>query len=413
LLPKEDERAEFVIVLAYGKVSVLELASLQDSRLFDFELLKVRDNVAQISATTLTALLLIKRLGGSYKIARIYSRSASDLVARVGLPYSDRFNWTVSCYNCEPDLPEQTKSEFLDLIKSKSIRKAKYLEPNLNQKSERDQDFSIQEMKVEDLDARILNPQDSTEPGLDLVVVGSLESEPLYGITVGCSDVAGYKKRDFGRSYQDPTKTLSPRISRILVNLSVTVETKMLLDPFCGLGTILQEALICGYSVVGVDKSQAFLQKASSNLSWLKDEYHLSPKLRVNLVKSDARELERRDIPSIDAIATEPILIPKFKENPTSAKSKEVLGGAIAVYRKSLSSMSAILAEKKGRMTIVTPSIVDDRGNSHSLMLPLHAYGSRLKLYNPNLSGVRFDYPLKIESSKKRIVNRNVYVFTA
>jgi tRNA G10 N-methylase Trm11 len=414
LSERDDEPVKLVLTLVYGKVSCLELASLQLSKLFDFELLRTSDNLAVLSASLPTASRLIRRLGGSYKIARIYGGSASDFISQVDLPYADRFNWTVSSYDCDPSLSEELKSEFLNLLKSRSIRKAKYLEPSLVKQSREDSGrVSLQELKLDELHSRILNPSDDTSPGLDLVVAGGIESGPLYGVTVGFSDVAGFERRDFGRSYQNPTMTLSPRAARVLVNLSATEETKTLLDPFCGLGTILQEALVCGYNVVGVDKSRGFVEKARSNLAWLKEEYGLSPKLEVNLLHGDATKLEHQRLPPFEAIATEPILIPTFKENPTSAKSREALGSAAYVYRASLHSLSLIMSSKEGRMTIVTPSIVDDRGDSHPLFLPAHIADTRLKLFKPSLAGLRFDYPLKIESGKKRIVNRNVYVFTA
>ena len=47
----------------------------------------------------------------------------------------------------------------------------------------------------------------------------------------------------------------------------------LILDPFCGTGTVLQEALLAGYDVVGTDLSQKMVDYTTENLSWLQSTF--------------------------------------------------------------------------------------------------------------------------------------------
>ena len=49
--------------------------------------------------------------------------------------------------------------------------------------------------------------------------------------------------------------------------------TVTILDPFCGTGTVLQEALLAGYDVVGTDLSQKMVDYTTENLSWLQSTF--------------------------------------------------------------------------------------------------------------------------------------------
>ncbi|MDG6994833.1 MAG: hypothetical protein JRN52_02825 [Nitrososphaerota archaeon] len=414
-MPRRDNEVHrFLATLAYGRVSALELASIRDSGSFDFELLRANETCSLLQCTTDTALSLIKRLGGSYKIAQVCGNTPDELFDWLFLPDTDRFNWTVSGYESPGDAIEQLKSEFFDFLKSKSIRKAKFLEPTISDRSEISEGLiSREEMKLADVQTRILKPPGGTSQGFDLVVEGKLDSKPLYACTESASDVSGFERRDFGRSYRDPTITMGPRIARVLVNLAAKQETRTILDPFCGLGTILQEALICGFSVVGSDKSASVVQKAAANLEWLRREYRLSPKLRWRILNRDARRIFPQDLSTIDAVSTEPILLPKFESNPDSLTSSEALTKAASVYEESIFALIPVIRASRGRIAVITPSIMDKRGGVQDLSLAPIIERTKSKLYSPGVTGLRFDYPLRIESGKRRIVNRNVFVFSS
>ena len=46
------------------------------------------------------------------------------------------------------------------------------------------------------------------------------------------------------------------RLAKILINLSEVKDEEILLDPFCGIGVILEEALLQNINVIGIDKDK-------------------------------------------------------------------------------------------------------------------------------------------------------------
>lgn len=106
--------------------------------------------------------------------------------------------------------------------------------------------------------------------------------------------------RDMKKPVRRAKLAIPPRLARILVNLSQA--GNLLLDPFCGIGTIMQEALLQGINVIGVDIDRRAIENAKRNLKWLEMQY--KTKAGYNLVREDSRKFRLKQ--EIDGIATEP-----------------------------------------------------------------------------------------------------------
>lgn len=79
-----------------------------------------------------------------------------------------------------------------------------------------------------------------------------------------------YGARDFGRpSRDDRSGMIPPKLAQIMVNLAQVKYGSTILDPFCGSGTILQEALLLGHNVLGGDASTTAVTGTKQNLEWL------------------------------------------------------------------------------------------------------------------------------------------------
>src|SRR3989344_5585326 len=91
---------------------------------------------------------------------------------------------------------------------------------------------------------------------------------------------------------------------------------KTLLDPFCGMGTILAEALLLGWQVIGSDQSEEVVVKAQANLRWLGLKTH-------KLFTSDATHISEK-VESVDAIVTEPFM---GKPNVSRENVKDIMTG--------------------------------------------------------------------------------------
>ena len=88
---------------------------------------------------------------------------------------------------------------------------------------------------------------------------------------IGVQDIDAYAKRDQARPARDAkVGMLPPKLAQILINLCGPLESDAtVLDPFCGTGVVLQEALLMGYRAYGTDISERMVEYTKRNLDWL------------------------------------------------------------------------------------------------------------------------------------------------
>ena len=90
---------------------------------------------------------------------------------------------------------------------------------------------------------------------------------------VGVQNIEAYARRDQARPARDAkVGMLPPKLAQILINLCGPLEPgATVLDPFCGTGVVLQEALLMGYRAYGTDISERMVNYANQNLNWLRN----------------------------------------------------------------------------------------------------------------------------------------------
>ena len=88
---------------------------------------------------------------------------------------------------------------------------------------------------------------------------------------IGVQDIDAYARRDQARPARDAkVGMLPPKLAQILINLCGPLpEGSRILDPFCGTGVVLQEALLMGYKAYGTDLEQRMVDYTERNLEWL------------------------------------------------------------------------------------------------------------------------------------------------
>ena len=108
---------------------------------------------------------------------------------------------------------------------------------------------------------------------------------------IGVQDIDAYSRRDQARPARDAkVGMLPPKLAQILINLCGPLpEGATVLDPFCGTGVVLQEALLMGYRAYGTDVSERMVEYAGRNLNWL-----LSSRSRSRLSSQGSLEQARR-----------------------------------------------------------------------------------------------------------------------
>ena len=90
-------------------------------------------------------------------------------------------------------------------------------------------------------------------------------------VSLGAQNITAYKERDQARPMRDAkVGMLPPKLAQILINLCGNLDqNSTILDPFCGTGVVLQEALLMGYNVYGTDKDERMVEYTKKNLVWL------------------------------------------------------------------------------------------------------------------------------------------------
>lgn len=173
--------------------------------------------------------------------------------------------------------------------------------------------------------------------------------------TTWMQDGVAWSKRDRERPYQDIKRgLLPPKIARLMVNLATKGEGGVVLDPFCGTGTVLAEAMLLGNSVLGSDNDPAAITGAKQNLAWLQATYSLSAS-SYRLELSDATHVSAH-FPHADYIVTEPYMGPlQDKRLALDAdKVKNIARGLDKLYRGALRSWLPILPDH-GRVAMILP----------------------------------------------------------
>jgi tRNA G10 N-methylase Trm11 len=191
---------------------------------------------------------------------------------------------------------------------------------------------------------------------LEEVVVCRGKNRIHVASTLSVHNPFEFQKRDVGRPKQRPMLSIPPRLARIMVNLSRKPESRSLLDPFCGIGTILQEASLMGLDILGTDIDEPCIVSAIENLYWLSQDYRLSlSEIDKKIMKLDVTKLSKAFNPeSIDLIVTEPFLGPALKIYPDQNRAEAILRGLRSLFEKSLKEFSFVL-KKGGRACIVFP----------------------------------------------------------
>lgn len=135
--------------------------------------------------------------------------------------------------------------------------------------------------------AQVLHNHLSGERGLELLLICH-GSHTLVARTVAVQDITAYAKRDQGRPKRDAfVGMLPPKLAQTIVNLAAgplpPTAKSIALDPFCGTGVILQEALLMGYAAYGTDLEPRMIDYTRQNLEWLSDHVAHSERNRREL----------------------------------------------------------------------------------------------------------------------------------
>jgi tRNA G10 N-methylase Trm11 len=188
-------------------------------------------------------------------------------------------------------------------------------------------------------------------------------TETWVATTIAVHNPFEFQKRDIYKPNQRKIFGMPPRLARIMVNLSSCIPGKTLLDPFCGVGTILQEALLERTIVVGIDVNPWCVKAASENLEWIVREYRLEG-ADFRVLQGDINRLvEKIGQETVDCIVCEPDLGPALRQVPTGPYAEKIIQKLEPLYFGFVEQAYRTL-KPSGRLVLVTPYIKSRSGQS-------------------------------------------------
>ena len=353
-------------IFVFGRepeLSFLEVVSYFQSHDINYKLVEWKNEIVIFLLDNLNFELLIKRLGGTVKIAEIfleYEYKGSE----------NKLNFGISVYSGDGSrLRDYLEGEFKKERVKAVFRKS------------RDKVFMPSEIFAKNL--------------LEFIVYGK-----YHGRTIAAFNPKEYKGREETRPKQILLHQVSLRLARILINLSYARHN--LLDPFCGVGTILQEAMISGIDVHGVDVDNESVEASKENLNWLKEKYHLENNFKI--IKGDSGKLARyfkRN--EIHAVATEPDLGPYYRKMPNREEINKVIKILENLYFDFFLELRHVM-KKNGKVAIVLPRLKYKNGyRDVSINKIISQTGFRLFSADK-----RIKLPIVSEG---RFLDRMIYVF--
>ena len=198
--------------------------------------------------------------------------------------------------------------------------------------------------------------------------------------SIAIQDFEWYSKRDIKRPAKSAKNgMLPPKLAQTLINLAlpqITEENResiTIFDPFCGSGTLIQEALLMGHPALGCDLIEDRTKESQKNLDWLikQEEFNKSTqeKPSLKLFTKDATKLTEQDLPASPfVIVTETWLGPALEKALTDLERPKVQREIETLYESFFSNLKSILKKDQSIKMVFTAPY--HRGGNERHFLP-------------------------------------------
>lgn len=312
------------------KLSVAEIiSSVKNSTIK-----KQTEQVAIVeTAVELDCQKLIIKLGGTVKIAAL----TPSLPLATSIKDNAKYKFGFSFHSLDPSI----KPSYLFNLKQTYRKKGLEFKKKLRQEGKRAE-------LIESKDIALSSVIISKEKCLDILILVDQDKKETYAKTLAVQPFREFSHRDYDRPNKDMRSgMLPPKVARMMVNIAAGDSADALLDPFCGSGTILQEAILLGYKkVYGTDISQRAITDTQANLEYL----HLN---NFELYKLDACHLTSRfKINSIKTVVAEVFLGPP---NFPESEIDKIVCQLTALYEKTFKEIKRIL-KPEAKLVIAFPA---------------------------------------------------------
>src|SRR5258708_5612508 len=191
-----------------------------------------------------------------------------------------------------------------------------------------------------------VNENQLLQKGAEIVIISG-NQKVFIGKTLVVQNYEDYGRRDYQRPARDEkVGMIPPKVAQTMINLAGPLKPlDYILDPFCGSGTILQEAILMGYRAIGSDLEQKMIENSEKDLEWFRNRYHVAPG-RYKLFKANAAEISIL-LPNyqVAAIVTEGTLGPIYAKLPKKPEMQSNFKNLSKLYDQVFKEFKKFLAE--------------------------------------------------------------------
>ncbi|MEK7211830.1 MAG: hypothetical protein AAB731_04300, partial [Patescibacteria group bacterium] len=181
---------------------------------------------------------LWNEFGGAIKFGEIIGevKNITDLNAGIFTPHLDKEKknfFGISFYTSPPPLGRGRRGG-VDIFKLGMTLKRQFESADIK--------IRLVTSKEETLSSVVVKTNKLLTRGMEAVILDA--GDKLFiGKTLAVQEFADYEFRDYGRPGRDPLSgMIPPKLAKMMLNLSGAEKDSVILDPFCGSGTIITEA---------------------------------------------------------------------------------------------------------------------------------------------------------------------------
>lgn len=189
------------------------------------------------------------------------------------------------------------------------------------------------------------------QKGAEICVFADKE-KVFVGKTLVVQDFEDYGRRDYQRPVRDEKQgMIPPKVAQIMLNFAAAPKGSLILDPFCGVGTILQEGILLGYKVNGSDINGTAILNSEKNLEWFRNRYKVAPG-KYKVEKADALNVsEAFPEAKYEAVVSEGSLGPMYSELPRESEMQANFKALTELWAGTFKEFNKVL--KKGAKVVI------------------------------------------------------------
>ncbi|MDQ3065311.1 MAG: hypothetical protein M3Q36_03515 [bacterium] len=194
------------------------------------------------------------------------------------------------------------------------------------------------------------------------LVLARFDDKTVLAQTIIEQDIEAYASRDQNRPMRDArVGMLPPKLAQILINLANPDNDATLLDPFCGTGVVLQEALLMGYRAYGSDLEPRMVEYSDKNLDWM---------FKIKLWNTEQGDATKHSWKHFDSVACETFLGKPLSSLPERYILDQIRQECDEIHEKFLKNI-ATQAKSGTRLCLAVPAWNTKYGFLHLKTLDL------------------------------------------